>query len=250
MGVDPAKNGNAVRAVTGALLEHSGVYERLSAEENLEFYGRLVGFSLSERRQRIEHLLRHFGLWDRRKERAGLLSRGMKQKLGIARSILHTPKLIFLDEPTAGLDPEATVEVREDIARLARESGATVFLTTHNLSEAERLCDSVGVIRFGRLLASGPIETLKEKYPNKVFEIRGSGIESRAVDELMRHPGIATAVIERDQLVISVSRSAAISTIMPVLAAAGVRVTETREMPPRLEDVYLALMRSAETNEA
>lgn len=250
MGVDPAKRGDRVREVTGALLEHSGVYERLSAQENLEFYARLAGLAPKERRDRIERLLRHFGLWDRRKDRAGLLSKGMKQKLGIARAILHAPPLVFLDEPTEGLDPEAAVAVREDISRLARESGASVFLTTHNLTEAERLCDSVGVIHSGRLLSYGSIELLREKYSNTVFEIHGTGIAPRAVDELVRHSQIATATIERDRLLISLNRGASLATVLTILKSIGVEVTDTREVTPRLEDVYLALVRAAGANEA
>jgi ABC-2 type transport system ATP-binding protein len=248
LGVDPAKSGDSVRAVSGALLEHSGVYERLSVEENLEFYARLAGLPLLERRPRIEFLLRHFELWERRKDRAGLLSRGMKQKLGIARAMLHGPRLVFLDEPTAGLDPEATAALREDIVRMARDSGATVFLTTHNLAEAERVCDSVAIIRKGRLLANGPIGVLKQDYPYRVFEIRGFGIESRTADELGHHPGVCAATIERDQLIVSIRKGATISGIVAALANAGIRVTETHEVPPRLEDVYLAVMRSAERN--
>src|SRR5690349_5023414 len=132
---DPAK----IRERCGALLEYSGLYERLSAEDNLEFYGRAWRMPAGERKARIRELLSAIGLYERRKEIVLEWSRGMKQKLAIARAMLHRPALIFLDEPTAGLDPLAAVALREDLAALAGREGVTIFLTTHNLAEAEKL---------------------------------------------------------------------------------------------------------------
>jgi ABC-2 type transport system ATP-binding protein len=168
-GFNPTTDGAQVRRRAGSLLEHSGVYERLSGEENLEFYGRIADIPTRERRERIAQLLNHFGLWDRRKTSTGTWSRGMKQKLAIARAILHKPELVFLDEPTEGLDPAATASLRDDIASMARDTGSTIFLTTNNLAEAERLCDIVGIIVSGRLVACGPPQSLG------VTDIRRSG---------------------------------------------------------------------------
>ncbi|MFP5354230.1 MAG: ABC transporter ATP-binding protein, partial [Gemmatimonadota bacterium] len=151
-GVDPRTGGDRVREQAGALLEHNGVYERLTALQNLDFYGRAWHMSRSDRASRIRELLSQFGLWDRRDESVGNWSRGMKQKLAVARTVLHRPRLVFLDEPTAGLDPVASASLRDDLARLAGQEGVTIFLTTHNLAEAERLCSLVGVIRRGKLL--------------------------------------------------------------------------------------------------
>src|SRR5262249_19549347 len=144
------------------LLEHHGLYERLSGEDNLDFHGRIARMSAPERAVRIREVLEHFGLWERRSERVGTWSRGMKQKLAIARAILHRPPLVVLDEPTAGLDPEAVVELRGDIAELARD-GTTVFLNTHNLTDAEKLADLVGVMRAGKLLALGTPAELRAR---------------------------------------------------------------------------------------
>jgi ABC-2 type transport system ATP-binding protein len=143
-----------------ALLENHG-HERLTAEQNLDFAGRIWRMSSGERQARIRELLEQFGLWDRRREPAGKWSRGMKQKLAVARAVFHRPPLVFLDEPTAGLDPVASAALREDLASLAAGHGVTIFLTTHNLVEAERLCDLVGVIRRGRLAALGPPSSLR-----------------------------------------------------------------------------------------
>src|SRR5215467_13411015 len=118
LGFDTRRQGSAIRERTGALLEYSGLYERLSAEDNLDFYGRVWHLSTAERQERIKQLLTHVGLYERRHERVGTWSRGMKQKLAITRVLLHRPALIFLDEPTAGLDPVAAAGLRDDLERL------------------------------------------------------------------------------------------------------------------------------------
>jgi len=158
---DTATQADEIRLRCGALLEHAGLYEKLSSEDNLELHGRICRMPEGERRTRIKELLGAFGLWDRRKDSAGTWSRGMMQKLAIARAMLHRPELVFLDEPTAGLDPVAAVELREQITGLALHEGVTVFLTTHNLAEAEKLCSRVAVIRQGRLLAEGRPDELR-----------------------------------------------------------------------------------------
>jgi ABC-2 type transport system ATP-binding protein len=132
----------------------------LTAEENLEFYARVWRLEPSERVDRIRELLDWVGLWDRRSDRVGTWSQGMKQKLALARALLHRPALVFLDEPTAGLDVMAANEVREKLTELVTNHGTTVLLTTHNMTEAQRLCEQVVIIREGRLLASGTPKSL------------------------------------------------------------------------------------------
>ena len=150
LGFDTRTHAGEVRARCGALLEHTGLYEHMSAEDNLEFYGRVNRMSAADRSARIKELLTDIGLWDRRKEKVGQWSKGMKQKLALARTMLHRPPLLLLDEPTAGLDVMAANEVRHDLATLAAREGTTIFLTTHNMVEAERLCAEVAVIRSGQ----------------------------------------------------------------------------------------------------
>ena len=147
LGFDTRTNADEVRARCGALLEHTGLYEQMSAEDNLEFYGRINRMSAADRSARTKELLTGIGLWDRRKEKVGQWSKGMKQKLALARAMLHHPPLLLLDEPTAGLDVMAANEVRVDLASLVQREGITVFLTTHNMTEAEKLCAEVAVIR-------------------------------------------------------------------------------------------------------
>ena len=172
LGNDIKTEGARIRAASGALLEHTGLYDRLSAYENLAFYARVYGLDGARREKRIDELLASAGLRDRKRERVRGWSRGMRQKLAIARALLHAPELVFLDEPTAGLDVIAAIELRQQIKSLVRERNTTVFLTTHNMQEAEELCDRIAVIREGQELAEGTPQELrgsKERTLEQVF---------------------------------------------------------------------------------
>ena len=159
-GFDVRDQADQVRARVGILTETPGLYDKLSATANLDFFGRLYGLDAGQRAERIERYLRLFDLWDRRDDVAGTFSKGMKQKLAIARALLHDPSVVFLDEPTAALDPEAAFVVREAIETL-RRAGRTIVLATHNLDEADRLCDRIAVIDNGKIVALDTPEGLK-----------------------------------------------------------------------------------------
>ena len=150
---------NALRSVCGLLTETPGFYDRMSAWENLIFFSQLYRIPQTIRDQRLEHHLRVMNLWERRHSLVGTFSKGMKQKLAIIRAIFHEPKVIFMDEPTAGLDPEASLMVREMIGRLKGE-GRTIVVCTHNLDEAQRLADIVGIIN-RRLLVCDTLANLQ-----------------------------------------------------------------------------------------
>ncbi len=160
-GFDVAASPDEVRRRVGLLTETPSLYERLSAAQNLDFFGELHGVPHGVRRERAERLLRLFDLWDRRNDLAGTFSKGMKQKLAIARALLHEPSVLFLDEPTSGLDPEAAFVVREAIGRLKRE-GRTIVLATHDLDEAERLSDRIAFLR-GTILRIDTPERLRSE---------------------------------------------------------------------------------------
>jgi ABC-2 type transport system ATP-binding protein len=150
----------AIRRTVGLLTETPGLYDRLSPLDNLRFVGRLYGLRDDLIARQCEHYLRLFGLWERRNEPIGGFSKGMRQKIAIARALLHEPKIIFLDEPTSGLDPEAARIVR-DVVKELRSAGRTIFLTTHNLAEAEDLCDMIGIFR-GRLIRVDTQQSLRD----------------------------------------------------------------------------------------
>lgn len=145
----------AIRRSVGILTETPGIYDRLSAWQNLLFFGRLYDLSRSQASAQAERYLRLLELWERRDDRVGGFSKGMRQKLAIARALLHDPAVVFLDEPTSGLDPEAARMVRDAVKGL-RSEGRTIFLTTHNLPEADELCDLVGIFRTRLLRVDTP----------------------------------------------------------------------------------------------
>ena len=151
--LDPATQGESVRRRTGVLTETPALYERLSARENLEFFGTLHELPASELNTRVDEMLGFFELTSRAKDKVETYSKGMKQRLALARALIHRPPLLFLDEPTSGLDPEAAQQVDDLIANLRRTKEQTVILATHNLLEAQRLCDRVAIMNKGKILA-------------------------------------------------------------------------------------------------
>ncbi len=243
-GVDPRTGGEQVRQHAGALLEHNGVYERLTALQNLDFFGRAWHMSSGDRAARIRELLSQFGLWERRDESVGGWSRGMKQKLAVARAVLHRPRLVFLDEPTAGLDPVASASLRDDLARLAQQEGGTIFLTTHNLAEAERLCSLVGVIRRGQLLDFGTPAELRSARGAPIVRIGGRGLTDEVVQGLALTPGVGGVERDREEIRVQLVPGADVGAIVAWLVGAGVAIEEVRRDRASFEDVFLELVSS------
>ena len=242
LGFDAASQSDEIRLRSGCLLEYSGLYERLSAEDNLELFGRIWKIPRLDRRVRIQELLQTFGLWERRREAAGVWSRGMKQKLAVARALLHRPPLIFLDEPTAGLDPVAAAALREDLAALARREGVTVFLTTHNLPEAEKLCSRVAVIRRGKLLAEGSPEELRAQKAGHRAQVLGRGFSEQILAMAQARPEIRSARLENGQLLVEMQDHSPMAPLVSMLVGAGAEIEEIRKERASLEDVFLTLM--------
>lgn len=242
LGYDLRKQPASIREKCGALLEYNGLYERLSAEDNLDFYGRVWRVSSMERKNRIKELLQDMELWDRRKEIVGEWSRGMKQKLAVARTLFHRPRLIFLDEPTAGLDPIAAATLRDDLAMLAEKEGVTVFLTTHNLAEAEKLCHQVAVIRRGKLLVVGSPDNLRRRRDTQRIEIIGSGFSEAVLSGLRLRPEVTTATLNNGHIHLDIQPDAQVAPIVSMLVTAGIQVEEVRKSSASLEEVFLTLM--------
>ena len=246
LGYDTRTQSGYIRQNSGALLEHTGLYERLSAYDNLQFYGRVWHMSSSERMSRIEELLNHLGLWKRRNEIVKTWSRGMKQKLAIARTLLHRPALVFFDEPTAGLDPVAAASLREDITNLAAQDGVTIFLTTHNMAEAEKLCHQVGIIREGKLVAIGSLDQIRTQAGKQQVDIFGRGFTPQVLETLRKHPGIVNLEQRNQHVTIQHEASMQIAPMVNLLVSGGVEIDEVRKSRASLEETFLELVEDEE----
>ena len=242
LGYDTRTQADEIRARIGALLEFSGLYERMTAEDNLDFYGRIYHMPAVDRRARIKELLTHLDLWDRRKDQIGKWSRGMKQKLAVARALFHHPPLVFLDEPTAGFDPVAAAALRNDLASLVAREGVTVFLNTHNLAEAEKLCAQVGVIRQGKLLTVGNPDELRLRQGGPQAEIVGRGFDEQTLALLRARPEVASVELNNSHLTIELRRESEIGPLVSLIVRTGGEVEEVRRGEASLEDVFLTMM--------
>ncbi|HZY40720.1 MAG TPA: ABC transporter ATP-binding protein [Anaerolineae bacterium] len=233
------KQDTQIRASIGILTEQPGMYDRLSAEKNLTIYARLYG--VRDVPGQVEKYLRLLGLWDRRHDPAGSFSKGMKQKLAIARAILHEPATVFLDEPTAALDPEAAKLVREFIEELKTE-GRTIFLCTHNLDEADRLCDRVGVFK-QRLIKVDSPSRMRNSVFGRTVEFRLKRVEPAMADRVREFAFVKNVEVEDSRLILALDEpETANPIVVKALVEAGAEVQFVSEVRHSLEDVYLSLI--------
>ncbi|HET8843065.1 MAG TPA: ABC transporter ATP-binding protein [Ktedonobacteraceae bacterium] len=241
------KENIAIRRSVGILTETPGLYNRLSAQQNLLFFARLYGLSAQKAATQVEHYLRLLELWERREEKAGSFSKGMRQKLAIARALLHEPEIIFLDEPTAGLDPEAARTVREFIRNL-RAEGRTIFLTTHNLHEADQLCDLVGVFRT-RLLRVDTPGNLRVGMFGRGTLVRVVGQADHWLEVARALPFVGAATAHEDQLTVRLDDPDYQNPMLiRALVTAGAQLRYVESLRHSLEEVYLGLLDAKSSN--
>jgi ABC-2 type transport system ATP-binding protein len=230
-----------IRRMVGLLTENVGLYEELSAYDNLDFYGRFYRLDAQKRKERIEYLLKMLGLWEKKDTLAGTFSKGMKQKLAIARALIHDPQVLFLDEPTASLDPEASKTVRDFILELKKEK-RTIFLNTHLLDEAEKICDHVAILKTS-LIAIGTPQELRRKLSGRKVKVQLQHVNNVFV-EAVKKIGFQVSEITDNSLVIDVNDPEKENpSILKAIEAAGGHVLFVTEIGSSLEDVYLKLVR-------
>jgi len=245
LGLDPQTQGPELRAHTGVLTETPSLDERLTARDNLSIYADLYNFPRAEVSDRVNSLLAEFELADRADEKVGGYSKGMKQRLALARALLHKPELLFLDEPTSGLDPVAARHVNSLVENLARREGCTVFLCTHNLVEAQKLCDRVAVMEHGRLVALGTPAELTRQYVKRLdvdLEVDPVQIEPtlQILQELPQLV-IGPPKQEKDILTLTLSGRESIPELLNILVQKGLQVYRLAPQEANLEEVYFAL---------
>ncbi len=235
------ENNEAIRRSIGILTETPGLYDRLSAWQNLMFFAQLYDLSAERAASQVERYLRMLELWERRGDRVGGFSKGMRQKLAIARALLHEPKIIFLDEPTAGLDPEAARVVREFIKEL-RAEGRTIFLTTHNLPEADELCDLIGVFR-SRLLRLGAPANLRTGMFGTGTQVRVIGDATQWIETVRALPFVHEAHAENGTLSVRIDQPDDQNPeLVRTLVNAGAQIRAVEPISHSLEEVYLELV--------
>ena len=232
-----------IRRIVGLVPDNVGLYESLTAYENLDYYGILYRRTDSQRKESNEYFLKMLGLWEKRDALAGTFSKGMKQKLAIARALVHDPKVIFMDEPTANLVPEASKGVREFILELKREK-KTIFLNTHNLDEAERICDRIGIINT-RLMAVGTPEELEQSIHGVKTVIQLREV-NEAILTSLKSLKVRNLAVEENKLTVDVLNPGEENPDMvSAIVAAGGRVESVSVIGSSLEDAYLKLVRES-----
>ncbi len=232
-----------IRRIIGLVPDNVGLYEELTAYKNLDFYGRYYKVDETKRRERIEYFLKLLGMWDKRDLAAGTFSKGMKQKLAIARSLIHDPQILFMDEPTANLDPEASKTVRDFILALKKEK-KTIFLNTHNLDEAQRICDRIAILNT-KLMAYGTPAELERSASGRKVVVQLESVNNAIISAAKKVATGNVEVGEGNKLTIGVNDPEKENPdIMSAIGAAGGRIQFVTEASSTLEDVYLKLVRS------
>ena len=245
LGLDPETDGPALRARTGVLTETPSLDERLTARDNLTLYADLYNVPQTSVSKRVSALLTEFELADRADEKVGGYSKGMKQRLALARALLHQPELLFLDEPTSGLDPVAARHVNGLIENLVRREGCTAFIATHNLVEAQKLCDRVAVMEHGRLVALGTPAELTRQYVKRLdvdLEVE-TGQTELALEVLREASGLVVAPpkVDKDRITATLSGREAIPDLLAVLLHKSLRIYRLASQEANLEEVYFAI---------
>ncbi|MCX6004026.1 MAG: ABC transporter ATP-binding protein [Chloroflexi bacterium] len=230
-----------IRRMIGLIPDNVGLYDDLTASENLDFYGKLYECPEGPRRENIERFLKMLDLWERKDTRAGSFSKGMKQKLALARALVHEPKILFMDEPTANLDPESAKTVRDFILEVKKQ-GRTIFLNTHNLDEAQRVCDRIGIIK-KKLLTIGTPEQLRESLSKPKTEIRLAQVTETMLSTLRKLIPNKIEVSDNKLLIDVTDPDKENPAIIAAIASTGGQVREVTQLAPTLEDVYLQIVK-------
>ncbi|MFA5604777.1 MAG: ABC transporter ATP-binding protein, partial [Dehalococcoidales bacterium] len=242
-GIRPDKEPERVHEIIGILTEAPGFYNNLSARRNLEYF---AGFyHLSDASAQIEKYLKLMGLWERRQDKVGTFSKGMKQRLALSRALIHKPKILFLDEPTSGLDPEVSQEVRGLIKNLSRE-GYTIILSTHNLSEAEQLCHRIAVIRTALVTLDTPANLRKRLFHHQTM-IKLEEIDDNLIQVVSKLDYVNKHSREENTLLIELADpSKHQADLIKKIVEAGGRIIEVTDKKHSLEDIYLSLLNEEE----
>ncbi|MBL7167841.1 ABC transporter ATP-binding protein [Candidatus Bathyarchaeota archaeon] len=244
-GFDVVDDSLKVREMVGILTENPSLYDRLTAMENMEFFAEAYGVSDRQARsKKIRELLEFFDLWPRRDDKVGTYSKGMKQKLAIARALVHDPDILLLDEPTSGLDPRSSKDIRDLMEELSRREGQTILLCTHRLEDAERLCSRVMLINEGGMVTMGTTDELRSQIAGTpILRVRLGEVSEAVVGAVRSMEGVEEVAVDGTTLSVSVYD---VDRVTPYLVRsvvmAGGMVQSVEVLEPSLEEIYLKLV--------
>lgn len=240
LGLDPAKQPEKIHALSGVVTEHAQMYDHMTGMQNLIFYASVFGMPKDQAKAQAEALLSRLDLMEARDRKLAAYSTGMRQRLSLARALIHRPQVLFLDEPTSGLDPESAQRVNRMIRELAQNEGITVFLCTHQLRYAQEICTRYGLIEEGRLLAAGTLEQLRKRaFSGLTLQIRAARLPI----------GLPLRKRNADQYEMGIQSEEEIPALVRRIVEGGGQIYAVSAQYPSLEDIYFALTaRGKETN--
>jgi len=242
-GFDVEKDGDKVRARIGVVPQSFALFEELTPVENLKFIGELYGMDDREIKEKTEELLKTVDLWTKKDLICEGFSGGMKQRLSVATSLLHTPEILFMDEPTTGLDPQSRIALR-DLTKRLNESGITIVYTTHDMEEADKLCDRIAIMDKGKVIAEGTSEQLKDKHGNgHVIRIELESDAAKLVTGLQKIAPLAEVSSEGNAVILRTKSvgGGLIHKVSEFLSKKGAIVDELKVTEPSLEEVFINL---------
>ena len=246
-GHDVVKESLKVREIVGILTENPSLYDRLTAQENMEFFAEAYGITdRVERVDRIRELLEFFDLRERRDDKAGNFSKGMKQKLAIARALVHRPEVLFLDEPTSGLDPKSSKDIRDLMERLSSQENQTILLSTHRLEDADRLCNRVMIIKYGRSVVVGSPEKLRRSMTGTpVLEVHLRKTDENIIKtiEALEQASSVSLSNNSSRMIVSIRDvEEATPLVVRSIVEAGGMILSVNVVEPSLEEAYLKII--------
>jgi ABC-2 type transport system ATP-binding protein len=233
-----------VRCKIGFVLESDGLYDNLNAYANLAYYAGL--YEVTKPEEKIKAAIKSVGLADRMGDKVGTFSKGMRQKLALARAMVHDPEVLILDEPTAGVDPSGQIEIRELMKNMVNNQGKTIFLSSHNLDEVHRICNRIALIHRGEIRVSGNLEKIQKEMSRGGVNIEtAEPVTSAIMEELRRMPELSLLEQHDNWLAVASGANTDISAIVNLLAARGVRIEQVRRQEASLEEIYTTFLKEA-----
>jgi len=238
-------NLSETRRKIGFVLDSDGLYDNMTAEDNLLFYASIYG--VTEAKESIKRLLKTVNLYDRAGDMVKNYSRGMRQRLALARSMVHDPEVLILDEPTAGVDPSGQIEIRQIMIDIARKENRTIFLSSHNLDEVQRICNRIALIDRGKIKLYGELEILRQGMGKGIVEIKtGQPITEPLESEIKGNPALGLQEKIYETLIFSPGEGTGISDIISFLASRGVKIEGATKKEASLEEIYSEILKKAE----